>query len=240
MAMKSLTGSRKVITMLNHLGHCISYNGIEELETELTYGCSKANRVTPSGMSMDRSCCMGLAWDNYDRFTETLSGKDALHDTVGIAYETVVSKVGQEMQSTVEGKDGIDLQVEGRFSAEELQSSSLGRKRKRRLYEASGLNIEPYRKKPKMMKFALLPLSDERRIEVPHSFKTAQQHNFLWIADFTFNNSSKDVPMWVGWHSKYGPREESIQKVWYLKQMNESRASTTVVAETLKRSQKVA
>ena len=46
--------------------------------------------------------------------------------------------------------------------------------------------------------------------------------------------------MWVGWNSSYGPREESMQKVWYLKQMNESPTSISVVAETLKRSQKVA
>ena len=43
-----------------------------------------------------------------------------------------------------------------------------------------------------------------------------------------------------GWNSTYGPREESMQKVWYLKQMNESPTSISVVAETLKRSQKVA
>ena len=46
--------------------------------------------------------------------------------------------------------------------------------------------------------------------------------------------------MWAGWNSRYGPREESTPKFWYLKQMNESPTSTSVVAETLKRSQKVA
>ena len=46
--------------------------------------------------------------------------------------------------------------------------------------------------------------------------------------------------MWVGWKSRYGPQEDSTQKGWYLKQMNESPTSTSVVAETLKRSQKVA
>ena len=88
-AIKSLIGSKKVVTMLNRLGHCINYNGIEELETELTYNCSNANQITPSGMSKEKSCSTGLAFDNYDRFTETLSGKDTLHDTVGIAYQTV-------------------------------------------------------------------------------------------------------------------------------------------------------
>ena len=89
MAIKSLTGSKKVATILNRRGHCINYNGIEELETELTYNCSNANQITPAGMSNEKSCSTGLAFDNYDRFTVTLSGKDTLHDTVGIAYQTV-------------------------------------------------------------------------------------------------------------------------------------------------------
>ena len=42
----------------------------------------------------------------------------------------------------------------------------------------------------------------------------------------------------MGW--LYGPWEESMQKVWYLKQMNKSSTSTSVVAEMLKQSQKVA
>ena len=56
MAIKSLTGSKKVIIMLNRLGHCINYSGIEELETELTYNCSNANQITPSGMPNEKNC----------------------------------------------------------------------------------------------------------------------------------------------------------------------------------------
>ena len=91
-----------------------------------------------------------------------------------------------------------------------------------------------------MVKSTLLPLSDERRTKVPNSMRKAQQHNFLWTSDLTFNRQSGDVPMWVGWNSSYGSREESMQKVWCLKQMNESPTLTSVVAETLKESQKVA
>ena len=29
--------------------------------------------------------------DNFDYFVETVSGKDTLHDTAGIAYQTVIS-----------------------------------------------------------------------------------------------------------------------------------------------------
>ena len=48
----------------------------------------KISYQTPSGMNMDANACTGLAFDNYDRFVETLTGKDTLHVTVGIAYQT--------------------------------------------------------------------------------------------------------------------------------------------------------
>ena len=45
MAIKSLTGSRKVVDFLNRLNHCGSYSIIEELETELTFEATKEKRV---------------------------------------------------------------------------------------------------------------------------------------------------------------------------------------------------
>ena len=42
---------------------------------------------TPFGMDLLSCVRTGLAWDNFDRFVETSSGKDTLHDTVGIAYQ---------------------------------------------------------------------------------------------------------------------------------------------------------
>ena len=44
----------------------------------------------------------------------------------------------------------------------------------------------------------------------------------LWTSDLTFNRQSGDISMCVGWNSRYGPQEKSMQKVWYLKQMNDS------------------
>ena len=89
MVMKSLTGSWKVIEILNRLGHCVSYYLVEEIETELTYAANEKDILNPSGMNMGANACTSLAFDNYDRFVETLTGKDTLHDTVGIAYQTV-------------------------------------------------------------------------------------------------------------------------------------------------------
>lgn len=46
-ALKSLTSSRKVIDILNRYRHCISYNAVEELETEVTYASTTRAGLCP-------------------------------------------------------------------------------------------------------------------------------------------------------------------------------------------------
>ena len=86
MVIKSLAGSKKVITMLICLGHCINYNQIEELETELMCNCSNAHHQE---CQKKRVALQGFAFDSYHRLAETFSGKDTLHDTVRIAWQMV-------------------------------------------------------------------------------------------------------------------------------------------------------
>ena len=85
MAIKSLTCSRKVVDLLNRLGHCVSYSTIEEL-TELTFEATK-EKLTSNGMSLNPANNIGVAIDNFDIYVETVSGKYTLHYTVGIAYK---------------------------------------------------------------------------------------------------------------------------------------------------------
>lgn len=90
MLLKSLTSSRKVVDVINKFGHCCSYNVTEELETEVTYSlCNKSN-VCPEDTILSPKHCIGVAFDNYDRFVETCNGKVTLHDTVGILYQNVI------------------------------------------------------------------------------------------------------------------------------------------------------
>lgn len=89
-ALKNLC-SKKVVNILNHLGHCVSYNVALELETELTYIASKGNLLIPPEFKLSSHIATGIAFDNYDRFVETHNGKDTLHDTVGIIYQNVTS-----------------------------------------------------------------------------------------------------------------------------------------------------
>ena len=85
--MKSLTVSRKVIEILNKLGHCVSHHTVEEIETEMTFEANKDGALSPHGMTRNPVLGTGPAWNKFDRFVATMTGTDTLHDTVGIAYQ---------------------------------------------------------------------------------------------------------------------------------------------------------
>ena len=87
LAIKSLTRSQKVMEILHRMGHCVSYSTVKELETELTFKANKNSKETPFGMKTTSEFNTGIAWGNFACFVETKSGKDTLHDTVGIAYQ---------------------------------------------------------------------------------------------------------------------------------------------------------
>ena len=91
-------------------------------------------------------------------------------------------------------KDRVDLQIEAKSVPTDSKITN-GKTPKRRFYKASGLNIEPYNQKFKMVKSAALPLTDERQTKVPNSLKKAQQQNFLSTSDLTFNRQSGDAPV---------------------------------------------
>ena len=101
------------------------------------------------------------------------------------------------------------------------------------------MDIEPYRKKPKIVSSTLLAINDERRLNCPESYKKARLKDFLWIADLTCSKQ-EDIPMWVGWNARQTiKKQNTLQKVWYLPQINESPTSILVVQETVKRAQKI-
>ena len=52
----------------------------------------------PTGMKLNSRCRTGVAWDNFDRFLETIAGKETLHDTVGITYHTVIEEESMDQE----------------------------------------------------------------------------------------------------------------------------------------------
>lgn len=86
MALKSLTSSKKVLNIINKLGHCVSYSVVKELETEAAYTSTSRSLQCPSNITLKGDVYTGVAFDNFDRFVETATGKQTLHDIVEIIY----------------------------------------------------------------------------------------------------------------------------------------------------------
>lgn len=122
LAMKSLTNSLKVITILNRYGHTVGFNLVEELETEMTYTALDDESVVPSGIDTDSNPSTHVAFDNFDRFVDTTSGKETMHDTVGIIYQfrQLDNDEPEPAERVSEVNDPQD---------EELSNKSAGRKR---------------------------------------------------------------------------------------------------------------
>ncbi len=115
MGIKSLTGSKKVVTLLNRFGHSINYSTVEELETTFATSIAERGLATPDGLLQMPGLATGLAFDNYDELTETLDGKDTLHDTVGIAYQNIQPALNEEedeLGESLTNASVINTQVE--------------------------------------------------------------------------------------------------------------------------------
>ncbi|GFX22544.1 hypothetical protein TNCV_2784801 [Trichonephila clavipes] len=110
MTVKSLTSSRKMNNILNRLGHCCNYNTLEELETEATISSLNRSQICPPDIIQCPSLSTGVTFDNFDRYVDTLTGKDTLHDTVGIIYKKVSDDYDIELNSSsISGNIDIPL-----------------------------------------------------------------------------------------------------------------------------------
>ena len=216
LAMKSLTGSRKVVEILNRLGHSISYHTTEEIETELATTISVQNQSLPDGLLKQSGLCTSLAWDNYDELTETLSGKDTLHDTVGICYQNIV-----------------DNEAPVTYNQSRDPSTEENPSKKRRKFEPIEQAIPSYTTKPHMRSFEYEAYDPE-----PTSKLTkAQELDFLWLVCCMYH---KHTPMWRGWNALLHQDTLPQQRLAYMENIALPPTRLDVVQETMRLSQKVA
>ena len=157
LVIKSLTGSKKVIEILNHYGHCASCTNIEELQTELTFSSYSENFITPPEMNRSPNFCTGLAFDNFDCFVETSTGKDTPHDTACIAYQ----------RQREENANEVDQEYENQTAMEQVINKPVKR---RRAFVSYGLDIESYYKKQKITSLVTVLLDNEKKKLSHHLF----------------------------------------------------------------------
>jgi len=186
---------------MNRLGHCASYHSIEEIETALALEAKK-DKAIPHGMKPYLGSGLGVAWDNFVRFIDTFNGKDTLHDTVGIAYQKVSEDQNGEI-ATVEIRERNDR-------SEQQQSKKSYHKRKR-TYEPSKLNLEPYRKKPRLSKTTTSATSiEDTKKQNAALLLDSREKNVIWMLTVLYDDRNK-TPMWKGW--KFFHAEMILQQV---------------------------
>ena len=89
MSTRHLTGSSKLINLLNGLGHCSSRDTLQRLETSLAFMHANDALGVPNGAVSHQFTI--LVWDNIDFSEETMSGHGTTHHTNGIRIQQVTS-----------------------------------------------------------------------------------------------------------------------------------------------------
>ena len=89
MAVRHLTGSKKIIKILNRMGHCASYDTVEIIGTALAREILA--KTEAEGIAIPSNIAPGsfiqFAADNNDINEETLDGKRTTHATTLVVYQ---------------------------------------------------------------------------------------------------------------------------------------------------------
>ena len=101
-------------------------------------------------MKLNPQCGTGVTWDNFDRFLETITGKETLHDTVGITYQTITEE--ESIDQEPDDYENRSSEEETCFTREVTKAihETFHQKKRRRTYQSSSLDILPYKKKLKL------------------------------------------------------------------------------------------
>ena len=217
LTLKSMTGSRSVVTLEQRNGHCASNETVRRIEMGLEEGIllQESDNYVPNGVIKQPGLCMGTAWDNFDINIETLNGLGTIHHTYGIVYQNISSAEGEVLSSMHANRNS-------------------GRGFSKVACRAGNETIEPYYKKPKISQHdftfnKLLP---------PKSFSVYSTRNVLWTIGKSV--SPHDLPMWHGWNSLHEVDINPKQNVFYMQHIKLPPTRNDVVKETLRRSQIVA
>jgi hypothetical protein len=221
LGMKSITGTRKVLEILNRFGHSISYHVTEEIETSLATEIADKQVAIPDGLLQKAGLATALAWDNYDENTETLSGMGTVHDTVGICYQNI-----QPLASDVDNKEPYKTN-------KEAQTIKTGKKQTpKRVFCREQRNLEPYWKKPKVSTFEY----QHRTIDRPLHVTDMERRDMFWMISMALG----PTPMWTGWNAQLTEDILPQQHVAYMENISLPPTRMDVVVETMKISQQVA
>ena len=192
LTLKSMTGSKRLVTLEQHNGHCTSNETVRRVEMGLEEGILFQEDVNyvPDGVLKQPGLCVGMAWDNFDINIETLNGLGTIHHTYGIVYQNISSTVTE-----------VACIPTHRNSRRRFSKVSCNAKKD---------TIEPYYKRPKISEHEFT----SQEFLPPASFLVYNTRDILWaIGKSLF---PYDLAMWHWWNSLKEVDISSQQKVFYL------------------------
>lgn len=207
------------------------------METAVTIASLNSSNICPEEIVKNKDLHTGVAFDNFDRYVDTANGKDTLHDTVGIIYQTIIENE-DVIEETSQQLQDMSTNIETIVESFDEVGNRRSNKRKR-AFDVIISEIVPYTKKPKMTD-QLLPLSSDLRNEtLPISMNLINKQYFMWM--LCHDLKIQKTHMWVGFHHNLNKDvNNKKEKICYLTPINESPTSVSVVVETMKQSQKIA
>lgn len=66
-------------------------------ETECAYSLVEKSEIRPADVIPSADLDVSVAFDNQDRYVDTQSGKDSIHDTVGISIQDIPDEPGADL-----------------------------------------------------------------------------------------------------------------------------------------------
>ena len=217
---KSMTGSRGVVTLLNKLGHCASNETTRRIDMGLERTLLNDNSFLPSELTLAPNLSLSFAWDNFDIQLETPSGHDTIHHTYGICYQNK-PVIDEELPANAEQQERVPK--DGKRKVERFV----------KVCNVDQAEVEPYHKKPRLTKFSFekTPLFGPEVLGVYGSLDMAWKWCF---------NLSSTTPMWTGWNARRFPYTGPKQKVMYMKHIPLPSTRDDVIKETMARSLQIA
>ena len=215
MALRQLTGSASVISLLSGFGHCMSHSYVLCHETALAQMHISNDSAIPPGFVSDVP--ITLAWDNDDFLEGTRSGKGTTHITGGIII--------QREQSTsieLEKRDSIPRSRSIPAPSKEINPYFLGKRKTINLNNAmqnKEIEEEHY----------VLPQIDAKKKD-------------LAFCLCRYLGRSSTIPNWTGFNTKLTVNRNipTQSKLGYLPVIDASPTELSTVNEILSRSEEIA
>lgn len=239
---KALSGSRKIIDILNKYGVSPSYHVLEELETRAANSAIKTSAILPPEVVRLANYITVLAFNNFDRFTDSKRnfGQDSLHDTVGIVSQIQLPSVIPDCQDS-SGNNELSQNIEVDEKSNTIENISVESiidldeinfivgKRK---FVSQQVEKQPFCKKLKMTENLLsLKEHDECFGQMQVNPDEYIYLDLAWM--FSHVANIPNTPMWVGFNNEIIIDNSPKQKVFYLQNLNASPTNHSVVKETL-------